>query len=332
MAWFIHDGRPLHYLERGQGEPILLVHGLGSSGADWALQVRSLEKKYRVIVPDLPASGHSAPPEGGCSIEGLARALWALCDHLGARTVNLVGFSLGGAVSLEMALQRPQSVRRLGLINSLASYRLDHWRKWLEAGLSLTLIPLLGMRRAARLAARRLFPMPWQSALRERAAAVVGGVPFTSYLSTARALLAWTAIDRLHQIRSKVLVVAAEQDFTPLAEKRELAAALGAHFIVVQGSRHGTPFDAVRATNAVLAAFVEDRPLPAAERCRCDGTAQRICFPGSLAQEHADSLAQAQAGPLAQAQAGRLAEAQAVSSAETAPASTGTPARTFLPV
>jgi 3-oxoadipate enol-lactonase len=173
MSWFLHEGRPLHYLERGRGEPLLLIHGLGLSGADWAWQVRALEKNFRLIVPDLPGSGHSALPSGPCSIGGFARTLWALCDHVGADHITLIGFSLGGAVSLEMALQQPERVRRLGLINSLATYKLDHWSKWLEVGLSLVLISLLGMQRAARLAARRLFPMPWQRSLRERAADVV---------------------------------------------------------------------------------------------------------------------------------------------------------------
>jgi pimeloyl-ACP methyl ester carboxylesterase len=273
-----------------------LIHGLGSSGADWAWQVAALERKFRVIVPDLPGSGHSAPPKGTCSIEGLASSLWALCDHLELGAVNVVGFSLGGAVSLEMALQQPERVRRLGLINSLANYRLDHWRKWIEAALTLVLVPLLGMRRAAHLAARRLFPMPWQRMLRERAAAAVSAVPPRNYLLAGRALLAWTALERLHLIRSKTLVIAAENDFTPLAEKRALANSLGAQFITVRGSRHGTPFDAVAATNAALAAFVDDLPLPPTGRWRCDRRVRELQFPGSLADEHAASAASLSGG------------------------------------
>jgi 3-oxoadipate enol-lactonase len=289
MPLFVHDGRPLHYLERGRGEPLVLIHGLGSSGADWALQVPALEDGFRIIVPDLPGSGHSAPPRGGCSIEGLASSLWALCDHLGATRINIVGFSLGGAVGLEMALLRPDGVRRLALINSLATYRLNHWRKWLEAALSMILIPLIGMRRAARFAAKRLFPMPWQCALRERAAAAVSAVPASNYLLTARALLRWSAIDRLHRLKSKALVIAAENDFTPLDEKRMLAARLGADFIVVRGSRHGTPFDAVRATNSSLLALLTDQPMPPDERWICDAQSLELRFAGSLAEEHATS-------------------------------------------
>ncbi len=292
MAIFCKDGRSIHYLERGRGEPLLLIHGLGSSGADWALQVAMLETRFRVIVPDLPGSGHSAPLPRGSSIEELAAGLWALLDHLRESRVNIVGFSLGGAVGLEMALQRPAGVRRLALINSLASYRLDHWRKWWEASLTLILVPLLGMRRAARLTANRLFPMPWQRNLRERATAVVGAVPARIYLATARALMGWTAIDRLHRLRSKTLLIAAEKDYTPLDEKRALAPRLGAQLAVVRGSRHGTPFDSVRATNAMLLALFTDQPLPPAEQRVCDEVAQidPLSLAGSLAQEHAMQL------------------------------------------
>src|SRR5271163_974301 len=136
MCRFLHDDQPLYYLVRGHGEPLVLIHGLGSSGADWAMQVAALEGRFRLIVPDLPGCGHSGSLPADCSIGGFARSLWALLDHLEVERPNIIGFSLGGAVALEMALQRPDSVPRLALINSLASYRIDHWRKWLEARVS----------------------------------------------------------------------------------------------------------------------------------------------------------------------------------------------------
>lgn len=289
MAIFVHKGEPLHYLERGSGEPLILIHGLGSNGADWALQVPALEGRFRVIVPDLPGSGHSGRLREGATIAGFASALWALLDHLGAKQVNIVGFSMGGAVGIEMAVQKPERVQKLGLINSLASYRLDHWSKCFEALLSLVIVPLVGMRRAARLAAARLFPMPWQSWLRERAAAAVGAVPAGNYFMTAWALLRWSATDRLSALRCKVLVIAAENDFTPLEEKRALASRLAADIVVVRGSRHGTPFDSIRATNASLRSFLTDQPLPPANRWRYDEAshAHRLSVSGSIAEEHA---------------------------------------------
>jgi 3-oxoadipate enol-lactonase len=279
----------LHYLIRGQGEPLLLIHGLGGSGADWAFQVEALEKRFQVIVPDLPGCGHSPPPRDEYTIEGFAAALWSLLDHLGVPRTNIIGFSLGGAVALEMAALRPAGVPRLGLINSLATYRPDDWNKWLETHVSTLLVRLLGMRRMAWLLALRLFPEPWQRAIRKHAAAVVGAVPASSYLGMGLALARWAIIDRLDRLRSRVLLIAAEHDFTPLTEKRELAARLKADIVVVRGSRHGTPFDSVEVTNASLLALLTDQPLPPETRWVRDAPAraQSLSLDGSIAEDHA---------------------------------------------
>ena len=85
-----------------------------------------------------------------------------------------------------------------------------------------------------------------------------------------RALEQWEATDRLDRVRSRTLVIAAEHDHTPIAEKRELAARLGASMVVVHGSRHGTPFDASEATNSSLVALLTDQPLLPYERLACD--------------------------------------------------------------
>jgi pimeloyl-ACP methyl ester carboxylesterase len=279
----------VHYLERGRGEPVVLLHGLGSSGADWALQVQALESHCRLIIPDLPGSGHSAPPADAYSIEGFAAAMWALVDHLGIARPSLVGFSMGGAVALQMTLRRPHAVPRLALINSLASYRADHWTKWLEARVPVALIGLLGMRRAAPVIAARLFPHPWQHWLRQRAVAQISMLSSEAYLGMGRGLQRWSVRDRLVRLPGRSLVLAAEHDYTPLAEKRELATTLGAEFVVVRGSRHGTPFDAVEATNAALGALLKDQPLPVRPLWRCDEPRPREAVPiaGTIAEEHA---------------------------------------------
>jgi pimeloyl-ACP methyl ester carboxylesterase len=294
MAFFDNGHRSLHYMVRGKGEPLLLIHGLGCSGADWAFQVAALENRFRIIVPDLPGSGHSPAPQD-YTIAGFAAALWSLLDHLGIAQVNIIGFSLGGAVALEMAALRPAGVPRLGLINSLATYRPDDWRKWLEVHVTATVVRLLGMRRAAWLLALRLFPEPWQRAMRTHAAAAVGAVPASSYLGTGLALARWAISDRLDKLSSRILLIAAEHDFTPLAEKRALAALLKADMVVVRGSRHGTPFDSVEATNASLLALLTDQPLPPQTRWIRDTPTrtQALSLTGSIAEDHAMGVSSA---------------------------------------
>lgn len=289
MPWFRHDDIQLHYLVRGSGPAVLLVHGLGSSGADWAFQVPALESHRRVILPDLRGSGLSAGPPGPYTVEKFARDLWALVDALEVREVDVVGFSLGGAVALEMALQQPDRVPRLALINSLESYRADHWRKWLEARMHTWAVRVMGLRRTAAMVARRVFPAEWQAPMRARAIDVIGTARRRPYLHTIAALERWCARERLAALRSRVLMIAAEHDYTPLAEKRELASRLGAQLVVVRGSRHGTPFDATECTNACLVAFLDDAPLPAPDTWRADPPERAPRAPpvGSVAEEHA---------------------------------------------
>jgi pimeloyl-ACP methyl ester carboxylesterase len=289
MPFFNDVESSIHYLERGRGEPLLLIHGLGSNGAAWAFQVAALEHRFRLIIPDLPGSGHSSPPRSEYTIAGFAHAMWRLMDHLKIPQTNIVGFSLGGAVALEMAALRPACVPKLALINSLATYQPRDLRKWLETYVAATLVRMLGMPRAACLMAARLFPEPWQRAMREHAADVMGSVPANSYLGTGLALARWAILDRLDRLSSRVLLIAAENDFTPLAEKRELAKKLGAELVVVRGSRHGTPFDSVETTNASLLALLTDQPLPPPTRWVRDTPtrAQALSLAGSIAEEHA---------------------------------------------
>lgn len=117
----------------GSGPPLLLIHGLGSSGADWAFQREEFSRRHTLILPDLRGSGRSAKPSGPYSIAQFAADLWGLLDALAVESADLLGFSLGGAVAIEMALMRPACVHRLVLCNALSNYRTDTWRKWFEA-------------------------------------------------------------------------------------------------------------------------------------------------------------------------------------------------------
>ena len=218
MSIFTYRALPLHYQVYGKGESVLLIHGLGCSGADWALQIPALSALFKVIVPDLPGCGMSPPPKCGYSIAGSASLLWGLLDEMKVKHPSVVGFSMGGAIALEMTLQCPTQVSHLALINSLASYH-DNWRKWIYARASGALVRLLGMRQAANIFATGLFPEPWQRPFRDRAAAEVATIPASDYLEMSDALEQWAATEQLNQIKSRILLIAGEHDHTPLSEK-----------------------------------------------------------------------------------------------------------------
>jgi len=90
----------------------------------------------------------------------------------------------------------------------------------------------------------------------------------------------------LNQLKCRHFDIAAENDFTSLAEKRDLAAKLNAELVVVRGSRHGTPFDSVEVTNASLLALLTDQATASADTMERDTPthAQALSLAGSIAK------------------------------------------------
>ena len=104
-------GCRVRYLVAGEGEPLLLVHGLGGAAANWLLLAPQLLYGRRVIVPELPGHGGSDPLPAALSLNAYADRLGLLLDGPAA----VVGHSLGGAIALRLAIRRPDLVGSLVL-------------------------------------------------------------------------------------------------------------------------------------------------------------------------------------------------------------------------
>jgi len=113
----IINGVRLHCTARGAGKPVVLVHGLGGP-LMWKQLTPLLEKDFRVVVIDLPGFGQSAKPAASYTIEYFTRFLKAILRELKIERSILVGVSLGGRISAELALASSNSVERLVLISS----------------------------------------------------------------------------------------------------------------------------------------------------------------------------------------------------------------------
>jgi pimeloyl-ACP methyl ester carboxylesterase len=111
----------IHYVEYGNGPPIVFVHGLSGQLRNFAyLHMKELAQSHRVILIDRPGSGHST--RGACSsasISAQARTVAMFIDAMGLNKPLLVGHSLGGAIALAVGLNHQQSVGRLALIAPL---------------------------------------------------------------------------------------------------------------------------------------------------------------------------------------------------------------------
>jgi pimeloyl-ACP methyl ester carboxylesterase len=108
-------GSRLRYLVAGEGDPLVLVHGLGGAAPNWLALAPLLLPGRRLIVPELPGHGGSSPLPAAPSLSPYADVLGLVLEHEGAAPAAVVGHSLGGAVALRLALRRPEAVSALVL-------------------------------------------------------------------------------------------------------------------------------------------------------------------------------------------------------------------------
>ncbi len=110
-------GLEVFYVDRGEGDAVVLVHGWASSSFSWRRVIPHLSKRFRVIALDLPGFGLSQRLPGGLDLEPVRDLLIGLLDRIGVEDFNLVGHSMGGAISAYVAATTPERVRRLVLVN-----------------------------------------------------------------------------------------------------------------------------------------------------------------------------------------------------------------------
>ena len=122
-----YQGKRLSYRSRGEGLPVVLVHGFGEDSRVWDAQLDAL-KDYHLIVPDLPGTNRSEMIDD-MSMEGMAAALERLIVHETATvyykegepgSVVMIGHSMGGYITLAFAEKHPQMLRGFGLFHSSA--------------------------------------------------------------------------------------------------------------------------------------------------------------------------------------------------------------------
>ena len=112
------DGVRIHYQEKGTGTPLVLLHGFTSSTYSWKDVFDPLSKNFRVIAVDLKGFGFSGKPDGDYTRRAQAILIAHLLDRLKIEKAWLCGNSMGGEVILNFALQNPQRVEGLILIDS----------------------------------------------------------------------------------------------------------------------------------------------------------------------------------------------------------------------
>lgn len=146
-------GRQVRYRVDGTGPPVVLLHGIGRSLEDWTEQHELLRARHRVHSMDLAGSGQSEPLDEPHTLPALARFVTEFLDAVKiTEPAHVVGNSLGGAIAMQLAVDAPERVASLVLVNSAGFGR--------EVNISLRLLAIrpLGrlLLRPSRYGARRI--------------------------------------------------------------------------------------------------------------------------------------------------------------------------------
>jgi pimeloyl-ACP methyl ester carboxylesterase len=106
------EGHQIHVVHDGHNDPLLLMMGLGGSSSMWTPLMPFLDDRL-IIAFDAPGTGRSSTPMAAVTIPVLADIASRVLDHIGVDSADVLGYSYGGAVAQQLAVQHPSRVRRL---------------------------------------------------------------------------------------------------------------------------------------------------------------------------------------------------------------------------
>lgn len=262
---FIHaaDGTRIHYEVTGprEGDPLLLIQGLGADSKGWVGQRYAVSRRHRVILVDNRGAGRSDKPEGPYDLEDMASDAVAVLDAEGVDRAHVMGASMGGVLAQIIAVRHAHRVRSLVLACTACHHHpwrvelLESWADLAEArGMrALTgeaLRWLVGPRHHAR------FRLPFGLV-----GPLVLNIPSHAFAAQARAIVAMAddVREELRNLTMPALVIVGTQDIlTPASDSEELAELIpDAELSVIPGAAHGLMIEAAGAFNDRVLAFLE---------------------------------------------------------------------------
>jgi 3-oxoadipate enol-lactonase len=250
----------LHVEERGSGDPLLLIEGLGQSMWAWREQVAAFAERFRTIAYDIRGTGRSPVPSEPYGIADLAEDAAAILD---GRPAHLVALSMGGYVALTLALARPELVRSLVLVGTGAGgpHRVPRPAYVREAFAAAQGLPLEEYGRATM---PYTFAHGWPEAHPERYEEILRArleYPTPHETLDAHMHACYRYYDEgaeVERIEARTLVIHGDQDLiVPVENGRMLAARLpNARYVELTGRGHNIPLEDPETFNRLVLEFL----------------------------------------------------------------------------
>lgn len=259
------DGVPVRLVDQGVGPPLLLVHGSPVSSWTFRHQVEALSDRYRVIAPDLVGFGKTPAPREGAGFALQAGILGGLLKSLALGPTRVVAHDWGGPVATAAALERPENVAALVLVNTTLApdFRPPaYWRPLVTGRMGDLLVGRLNL---VRWALPALLGAARKRAVRRRyAEALARPETRATVLALERldgfAPLMKEVSSRLAALRHvPTLILWGEPDpYFRASDRARLVAALpGAELVMLKRAGHFPQEDAAEAFTAALARFLD---------------------------------------------------------------------------
>ncbi len=241
--------------------PILFIHGLGSSTLDWEHQISFFEKHYKTLSIDLRGHGQTLGSDGNYSISLFANDVAAFLSEKKVK-VHVVGISMGGLVAFQLAVDYPELVKSMVIINSAVELPMDDPKVRKVIRLRKLIPRILGMKMMGKVIGKKVFPRPDQGDLRTLIATRWKNNKIKDYLKSVNALAGWTVKNHLHKIKQPVLVLGGANDYTTKAEKQEYTDLLpNASLAIIPDTGHAVTLENPVAVNRVIFDFLSSNSL-----------------------------------------------------------------------
>lgn len=257
------NGITISYEERGEGEPLILIMGLGAPGAKWEPHIKAYEKHFRVIAIDNRGAGQSDKPVAWVyTIEDMAKDVVGVMDALGIESAHINGISMGGAIAQYLAVCYKERVRSVILTNTFP-YCCVSFRRSIEL---------------LRDACGQLDPVTWgrlgqwiifsDSFQEEREDFMLEAekadlaypypMPSYAYKAQCNGILGHDLRERLPEIQAPVLVAAGDRDkFVPVSVTMEMVQAIpGARLFMAENGGHVQHWEQLERYNQVTLDFL----------------------------------------------------------------------------
>ena len=232
----LSDGASVRVIEAGTGAPVLLIHGVGMRAEAWGPQIATLSATHRVLAVDMPGHGESTPLPPTARLPDFVAWAARVIEALALGPVSVAGHSMGALIAGGLAVERPDLVTRVALLNGVC-------RRSPEARAAV----LARAEEIARGAGGIEAPLarwfgPEDAAIRDQVAGWLREVDMTGYAIAYRAFAEGdsTYADRLPQVRCPALVLTGDGDAnsTPAMTQAMAAAMPLGQAVVLEGHRH----------------------------------------------------------------------------------------------